>query len=178
MNGRISWEELTKDTKTAFAQQVDNLSAATFSNIDENKPVLVEVDDKKLYGILCRTANGIVCCDSEFHVINKDKIKSIKKQNPEKEVDKQALLNVAAYMGKIYSLEKEISDMEKELVTKKAKLQQLKNGTRVVINKNKAKKYEKYMGFAKTMSPRELREAYVELMIELDEYRLKERYGK
>ena len=42
----------------------------------------------------------------------------------------------------------------------------------------KAKKYEKYMGFAKTMSPRELREAYVELMIELDEYRLKERYGK
>ena len=36
MNGRISWEELTKDTKTAFAQQVDNLSATTFSNIDEN----------------------------------------------------------------------------------------------------------------------------------------------
>ena len=36
MNGRISWKELTKDTKTAFAQQVDNLSAATFSNIDEN----------------------------------------------------------------------------------------------------------------------------------------------
>lgn len=36
MNGRISWKELTKDTKTAFAQQVDNLSVATFSNIDEN----------------------------------------------------------------------------------------------------------------------------------------------
>lgn len=36
MNGRISWKELTKDTKTAFAQQVDNLSTATFSNIDEN----------------------------------------------------------------------------------------------------------------------------------------------
>ena len=36
MNGRISWKELAKDTKTAFAQQVDNLSAATFSNIDEN----------------------------------------------------------------------------------------------------------------------------------------------
>lgn len=36
MNGRISWKELTKDTKTAFAQQVDNLSAVTFSNIDEN----------------------------------------------------------------------------------------------------------------------------------------------
>lgn len=34
--GRISWKELTKDTKTAFAQQVDNLSATTFSNIDEN----------------------------------------------------------------------------------------------------------------------------------------------
>lgn len=42
----------------------------------------------------------------------------------------------------------------------------------------RAKKYDKYMGFAKTMSPRELREAYVELMIELDEYRLKEKYGK
>ena len=36
MNGRISWKELTKDTKTAFAQQVDNLSTETFSNIDEN----------------------------------------------------------------------------------------------------------------------------------------------
>lgn len=34
--GRISWKELTKDTKTAFAQQVDNLSATTFNNIDEN----------------------------------------------------------------------------------------------------------------------------------------------
>ena len=33
------------------------------------------------------------------------------------------------------------------------------------------------MGFARTMSPRELREAYVELMTELDEYRLKEKYG-
>ena len=42
----------------------------------------------------------------------------------------------------------------------------------------RAKKYEKYMGFARTMSPRELREAYVELMIELDEYRLKEKYGR
>ena len=37
---------------------------------------------------------------------------------------------------------------------------------------------EKYMGFARTMSPRELREAYVELMTELDEYRLKEKYGR
>ena len=34
--GRISWDELTKDTEIAFAQQVDNLSAATFSNLDEN----------------------------------------------------------------------------------------------------------------------------------------------
>lgn len=34
--GRISWNELTKDTEIAFAQQVDNLSAATFSNLDEN----------------------------------------------------------------------------------------------------------------------------------------------
>ena len=42
----------------------------------------------------------------------------------------------------------------------------------------RAKKYEKYMGFARTMSPRELREAYVELMTELDEYRLKEKYGR
>ena len=34
--GRISWDELTKDTEIAFAQQVDNLSASTFSNLDEN----------------------------------------------------------------------------------------------------------------------------------------------
>ena len=34
--GRISWDELTKNTEVAFAQQVDNLSAASFSNIDEN----------------------------------------------------------------------------------------------------------------------------------------------
>jgi len=34
--GRISWDELTKDSEIAFAQQVDNLSAATFSNLDEN----------------------------------------------------------------------------------------------------------------------------------------------
>ena len=42
----------------------------------------------------------------------------------------------------------------------------------------RAKKYNKYMGFAKNMSLRELREACVELMIELDEYRRKEKYGK
>ena len=34
--GRISWKELTKNTEIAFAQQVDNLSVATFSNLDEN----------------------------------------------------------------------------------------------------------------------------------------------
>ena len=34
--GRISWDELTKETEIAFAQQVDNLSATTFSNLDEN----------------------------------------------------------------------------------------------------------------------------------------------
>lgn len=34
--GRISWDELTRNTEIAFAQQVDNLSAATFSNLDEN----------------------------------------------------------------------------------------------------------------------------------------------
>ena len=35
-NGKISWKELTKDVDTAFAQQVDNLSATSFSNINEN----------------------------------------------------------------------------------------------------------------------------------------------
>lgn len=35
-SGAISWEELTKDVDTSFAQQVDNLSATSFSNIDEN----------------------------------------------------------------------------------------------------------------------------------------------
>ena len=34
--GKISWKELTKDVDTSFAQQVDNLSAASFSNINEN----------------------------------------------------------------------------------------------------------------------------------------------
>ena len=34
--GRISWDELTKNTEIAFAQQVDNLSAETFKNLDEN----------------------------------------------------------------------------------------------------------------------------------------------
>ena len=35
-NNSISWKELTKDANTAFAQQVDNLSATSFSNLDEN----------------------------------------------------------------------------------------------------------------------------------------------
>jgi len=35
-NGKISWRELTEDVDTSFAQQVDNLSATSFSNIDEN----------------------------------------------------------------------------------------------------------------------------------------------
>lgn len=34
--GRISWNELTKNTEIAFAQQVDNLSATTFKNLDQN----------------------------------------------------------------------------------------------------------------------------------------------
>lgn len=42
----------------------------------------------------------------------------------------------------------------------------------------RAKMYDKYMSFAKNMSTRELREAYVELMIELDEIRYKEKYGR
>lgn len=35
-DGKISWKELTEDVDTTFAQQVDNLSATSFSNIDEN----------------------------------------------------------------------------------------------------------------------------------------------
>lgn len=35
-SGKISWKELTEDVDTAFAQQVDNLSATSFSNINEN----------------------------------------------------------------------------------------------------------------------------------------------
>lgn len=35
-NGHISWSELTKDADIAFAQQVDNLSSASFSNLDNN----------------------------------------------------------------------------------------------------------------------------------------------
>ena len=35
-SGAISWGELTEDVDTTFAQQVDNLSATSFSNIDEN----------------------------------------------------------------------------------------------------------------------------------------------
>ncbi|MBO5412727.1 MAG: germination protein YpeB [Clostridia bacterium] len=35
-SGHISWKELTKDTDTALAQQVDNLSSSSFSNLDKN----------------------------------------------------------------------------------------------------------------------------------------------
>lgn len=35
-SGNISWAELTKDTDTALAQQVDNLSSSSFSNLDSN----------------------------------------------------------------------------------------------------------------------------------------------
>ena len=34
--GNISWAELTEDTDTALAQQVDNLSSSSFSNLDNN----------------------------------------------------------------------------------------------------------------------------------------------
>lgn len=35
-NGNISWAELTEDTDTTLAQQVDNLSSSSFSNLDSN----------------------------------------------------------------------------------------------------------------------------------------------
>ena len=35
-NGQISWENLTKDADLSLAQQVDNISATSFSNIDKN----------------------------------------------------------------------------------------------------------------------------------------------
>ena len=35
-SGRVSWKDLTKQVDTPFAQQVDNLSKVSFSNIDEN----------------------------------------------------------------------------------------------------------------------------------------------
>lgn len=35
-NGRFEWEELTKKGTSAFAQQVDNISKESFSNIEEN----------------------------------------------------------------------------------------------------------------------------------------------
>ena len=42
----------------------------------------------------------------------------------------------------------------------------------------RAKQYDRYMSMAKCMSAKELREAFVETMIELEEIRRKERYGK
>ena len=42
----------------------------------------------------------------------------------------------------------------------------------------RAKEYDRYMSMAKCMSMKELRDAFVETMIELEEIRRKERYGK
>ncbi len=42
----------------------------------------------------------------------------------------------------------------------------------------KARRYDSYMKMAKYMSKEELREAYVEAMIELEDIRVKEKYGK
>lgn len=42
----------------------------------------------------------------------------------------------------------------------------------------RAKQYDCYMSMAKCMSAKELREAFVETMIELEEIHRKERYGK
>ena len=42
----------------------------------------------------------------------------------------------------------------------------------------RAKRYSNLMSFAMKMSKKELQEAYVELMIELEEIRYKEKYGK
>ena len=41
----------------------------------------------------------------------------------------------------------------------------------------KTKKYEKYYKYAKSLPKNELCEAYAELMVEMDEVRLKEKYG-
>lgn len=45
-------------------------------------------------------------------------------------------------------------------------------------DERRTKKYEKYLDWAKHMSKSELNCAYAELMVELDENRLKEKYGK
>lgn len=39
----------------------------------------------------------------------------------------------------------------------------------------RAKKYDRYMSYARNLSLKELREAFVELMIEMDERRFKEK---
>lgn len=41
-----------------------------------------------------------------------------------------------------------------------------------------SKRYDKYLSFAKTMSNKELNEAYAEAMVELEKYQKKEKYGK
>lgn len=42
----------------------------------------------------------------------------------------------------------------------------------------RAKKYDKYMSYVRNLAMDELRETFVEFMIEMDEYRLKEKQGK
>ena len=49
--GRISWDELTKDTEIAFAQQVDNLSASTFRNIDAKNVSIKKAINENLVSI-------------------------------------------------------------------------------------------------------------------------------
>ncbi|MCR5104782.1 MAG: SWIM zinc finger domain-containing protein [Eubacterium sp.] len=45
-------------------------------------------------------------------------------------------------------------------------------------DERRTKKYEKYLDWAKHMSKSELNKAYAELMVELDEIRYKEQYGR
>jgi len=45
-------------------------------------------------------------------------------------------------------------------------------------DERRAKLYERYMSYAKRMSKKELQEAYVELMLQLDEYSYKEKLEK
>ena len=41
-----------------------------------------------------------------------------------------------------------------------------------------SKRYDKYFSIAKTMSKKEINEAYAEAMVELEKYKKKEKYGK
>lgn len=116
--------------------------AGIFSNVDENKPLLVTVDGKQITGILCRTENGLVCYDKNFQVIDKDKITNITKKNIS-DTEKQSLLSVSGHASKILLLEKEIAELEKDLTAKKRKLQELKTGKISVVEKNREREYEK-----------------------------------